>query len=169
MPARLPFSIPRILALLSLASVSCTRLQAQSPQDTLAVLHAVERALHVPLAKPGAEGHYLLVGVAPPLSAMGALVSETFGRLCVEGSHLTPELGIASIELTRFVVGADTALVQIRTTDGGGTSGTLDLWRLRRDASGRWEGSGATGGAWEGEVTTGRMQSLTFCRGREPG
>ena len=100
---------------------------------------------------------------------MGALVSETFGRLCVEGSRLTPELGIASIELMRFEIRADTAMVEIRTTDGSGTSGTLDSWRLRRDPSGRWEGSGATGGTWEGEVLQGRPPTVTFCRGREPG
>jgi len=159
----------RIAALLAAASLAPATLPAQTQADTLAVLHAVERSLHVPLAKPGAEGHYLIVGVAPGLSELGALVSMTFGRLCVEGSHLTPELGIASIELTRFVVDADTAVVQVRTTDGSGTSGTLDLWHLRRDSSGRWEGTTTSGGAWEGEGVPGRPPTLGFCRGREPG
>jgi hypothetical protein len=158
-----------IAALTARASIHAAALHAQTRADTLAVLHAVERALHVPLAKPGAEGHFLLIGVAPPLAELGSLVSETFGRLCVEGSHLTPELGIASIELTRFVVAGDTALVQIRTTDGGGTSGTLDLWRLRREPGGRWEGAVASGSAWEGDVVQGRAPALSFCRGREPG
>ncbi|HEU5217771.1 MAG TPA: hypothetical protein VFU23_03885 [Gemmatimonadales bacterium] len=161
-------SAVRFLAVIPLVAGSATTLSAQTRDDTLAVLQAVERALHVPLAKPGAEGHFLVVGVAPPLFALGALVSETFGRLCVEGSRLTPELGIASIELTKFVIEGDTAVVQLRTTDGGGTSGTLDLWRLRRDQTGRWEGSVASGGAWEGE-TVGPTPSVTFCRGREPG
>ena len=159
----------RLVALLAAASLPAAMLQAQTRDDTLAVLHGVERALHVPLAKPGAEGHYLLVGVARSLSDLGALVTETFGRLCVEGSHLTPELGIASIELARFEVAADTALVEVRTTDGTGTSGTLDVWRFRRDGSGRWEGSTASGGAWEGQVTVGRPATTVYCRGKEPG
>jgi hypothetical protein len=158
-----------MLALTAAASLSASVLRAQTRNDTLAVLHAVERALHVPLAKPGAEGHYLIVGVGPSLGELGALVSETFGRLCVEGSRLTPELGIASIQLMRFELAADSALVELRTTDGSGTSGTLDLWRFQRDGSGHWEGAVATGGTWEGEVTLVRPPALSFCRGREPG
>jgi hypothetical protein len=155
--------------LLLLTAGSPAVLGAQTRADSVAVLRAVERSLRVPLAKPGAEGHFLIVGVGPGLSTMGSLVAETFGRLCVEGSRLTPELGIASIELSRFEIGADTALVEVRTTDGAGTSGTLDMWRLRRDPRGRWEGSAAGGGAWEGEVARGRPPTVTFCRGREPG
>lgn len=159
----------RDVALLLLAAGSPALLGAQTRADSVAVLRAVERSLRVPLAEPGAEGHYLIVGVGPGLSTMGSLVAETFGRLCVEGSRLTPELGIASIELTRFEIDADTALVEVRTTDGAGSSGTLDMWRLRRDPVGRWEGSAAGGGTWEGEVARGRPPTVTFCRGREPG
>ena len=154
---------------LAARSWSSSRGGKAATSDTLAVLRAVERALKVPLAKPGAEGHYLIVGVGAGLSEMGALVSETFGRLCVEGSRLTPELGIASIELTRFVLGGDTAEVELRTTDGSGTSGTLDVWRLQRVPGGRWEGAFARGGAWEGTGMPGRTPLPTFCRGREPG
>jgi len=161
--SRLPLFI-RIVTLLSVAPAPSGALHAQTRSDTLAVLHAIERALHVPLAKPGAEGHYLIVGVSPGLSELSALVSETFGQLCVEGSRLT-----ASMELNRFVLGGDTAQVKIRTTDGSGTSGTLDDWRLRRDASGRWEGAVATGGAWEGEGAMGPTRALVYCRGKEPG
>lgn len=157
-----------VVALLSLCTISGGSLQAQTKSDTLEVLRAVERALRVPLAKPGTEGHFLIVGVAPGLSELGALVSETFGRLCVEGSRLTPELGIASIELTQFVLAGDSAEVQLRTTDGSGTSGTLDVWRLRRNPGGRWEGAFALGGAWEGTGMPGRRLLPTFCRGKEP-
>ena len=52
----------RAAALLALAAIP-SALGAQTREDSVAVLRAVERSLHVRLAKPGAEGHFLIVGV----------------------------------------------------------------------------------------------------------
>jgi hypothetical protein len=155
-----------LLALLLLAQAPAF----PSRDDTLAVLRAVEKNLFVARAKPGAEGHLLIVQVAPALRALEPSVSETLGSLCAEGARVIPDAGIASVEIARFELGRDTAVVQIKTTSASGTSGTNDLWKFNRDPAGRWKGVALSNNYWDGQAgTSGRGPTLRWCRGTDPG
>ena len=145
-----------------------TVLDAQTRTDSLAVLQEIERVIAAPRAKPGAEGRLLVVGVSGSLGAIGALVSETLGRICVEGARAEPEPLVGSVDVTDFQVGSDTAVVRLRTTDGSGTAGTDDTWRLIRDPLGHWQGVRVGGGSWTGVAGPTRPPArASFCRGRE--
>lgn len=157
-----------ILLLAALALPS--GLSAQNRADSLAILKGVARGLFVKLARPGAEGHLLIAGVPDSLRPLAGLVDDTLGQVCAEGVRVIPEDGVASVEVTRFAVAGDTALVRVRSTHASLASGTDDLWRFVRDATRGWTGAVLQNGYWDREPpASARGPTLRWCRGAEPG
>lgn len=145
-------------------------LAAQNRADSLAILKGVARGLFVKLAKPGAEGHLLIAGTADSLRPLAGLVDDTLGQICADGVRVIPDDGVASVEITRFAVAGDTALVRVRSTHASLASGTDDLWRFVRGGAGGWSGAVLQNGYWEKEPpASARGPTLRWCRGTEPG